>query len=137
MKLYFGNVSSIISILLIVGVFIYMFTTIKKQNEISSWEKRITVLALAGLLICIFAAARDGYYSSVQASIDHSTLPGVFTAGSIQSTLCSLVGAVIAFSIFSSIFVKKQWYRKTMFFILSSVIIFKVFVIEISRIFIA
>ena len=135
MKLYFGNVSSVITILLIVGVFIYMFTTIKRQNEINSWGKRIAVLALTGLLICIFAATRDGYDLSVQASIDHSTLPGVFTASSIQSILCSLGGAVIAFSIFSSIFVKKQWYRKAMFFTLSSVIIFKVFVIEISRIF--
>jgi hypothetical protein len=134
MNLYFGNFTSIISTILVIGVFIYIGITIGKQNEITSWGKRIIILALWGLLICIFAAARDGYALSVQVSMGEQVSPGLFTLDSIQSTLGCIGGAVIAFCSLSSIFVRKQGYRKAMFFILSAAIIFKTLVIEISRI---
>jgi len=134
MNLYFGNLLSIISTLLVIGIFIYIGVTVEKQNEIKSWGRRIAILALWGLLICIFVATRDGYVLSVQASIDTGVLPGLFTVDSIQSTLCSLGGAVIAFCSLSSIFVKKQGYRKAMFFILAATILLKTLVIEISRV---
>ena len=136
MKLCFGSFSSIISTILIVGIMVYIWNTISKRSEINSWGKKIALLALWGLLICIFASTRDGYVQSVQASMDTKVLPGVFTADSIQSVLCSIGGAVIAFSSLSSIFVKRQGYRKVMFNILSAAIVFKVLVIEISRLFI-
>ena len=135
MKLYFGNISSIISTILIIGILVYIWNPVAKRSEINSWGKKVALLALWGLLICIFSSTRDGYVQSVQAAMDSKVLPGVFTADSIQSTLCSLGGAVIAFSSISSIFVKKQGYRKAMFYILSAAIVFKVFVIEISRLF--
>jgi len=134
MNLYFGNLLSIISTLLVIGIFIYIGVTVEKQNEIKSFGRRIAILALWGLLICIFVATRDGYVLSVQASIDTGVLPGLFTVDSIQSTLCSLGGAVIAFCSLSSIFVKKQGYRKAMFFILAATILLKTLVIEISRV---
>ncbi|MDV3425947.1 MAG: hypothetical protein LIR50_02005 [Bacillota bacterium] len=134
MKLYFGNLSSIASTILIIGVLMYIGTTISKINEITTWGKRIAVLALWGLLICIFAAARDGYILSVQAAMNSSITPGLFTAYSTQSRLASMGGAVIAISSISSIFIKKQPYRKAMFFVLSGMIIFKTLLIEISRI---
>lgn len=135
MKLYFGSFSSISSTILIAGILVYIGNTAEKRSEINSWGKKIALLALWGLLICIFASTRDRYVQSVQAAMDPKVLPGVFTADSIQSVLCSIGGAVIAFSSLSSIFVKKQGYRKAMFFILSASIIFKVLVIEISRLF--
>ena len=134
MNLYFGNLPSIISTLLVIGIFIYIGVTVAKQNGIKYWGRRIAILALWGLLICIFVATRDGYVLSVQASIDTGVLPGLFTVDSIQSTLCSLGGAVIAFCSLSSIFVKKQGYRKAMFFILAATILLKTLVIEISRV---
>jgi len=123
MNLYFGNLLSIISTLLVIGIFIYIGVTVEKQNEIKSFGRRIAILALWGLLICIFVATRDGYVLSVQASIDTGVLPGLFTVDSIQSTLCSLGGAVIAFCSLSSIFV-----------ILAATILLKTLVIEISRV---
>lgn len=134
MNLYFGDFTSIISTFLVIGVFIYMGITIGKQNQITSWGKRIIILALWGLLICIFTAARDGYALSVQVSMGDQVSPGLFALDSIQSTLACIGGAVIAFCSLSSIFVRKQGYRKAMFFILSAAIIFKTLVIEISRI---
>ena len=134
MKLYFGNAPSIISTLLIIGIFIYVGITIAKQKEIKSWGKRIAILALWGLLVCIFVATRDGYDLSVQASMSTSVLPGLFPLNSIQSSLCCIGGAIIAFCSLSSIFVRKQGYRKVMFFILSATILLKTLVIELSRV---
>lgn len=82
MNLYFGNIFSIISTLLV---------------------------------ICIFAAIRDEYALSVQASIGTEVSPGLFALDSIQSNLSCIGGAVIAFCSLSSIFVRKQGYRKVMF----------------------
>ena len=134
MDLYFGDVFLIISTLLVISIFIYIGITIANQNEIKSWGKRITTLVSWGLLVCIFVAVRDGYHLSVQASMDTDVLPGLFTLDSIQSALCCISGAVIAFCSLSSIFVRKQRYWKVMFFILSAIILFKTLVIEISRI---
>lgn len=133
MNLYFGSFVSIVSTLLVIGVFVYIGITIAKRNEVQSWGKRITILAIWGLLVCIFVATRDGYHLSVQAAMDTAVLPGVFTLRSIQSTLCCIGGAVIAYCALSSIFIRKQRYWKAMFYILSATILFKTLVIEISR----
>lgn len=134
MELYFGNIYSIVSTILIISALVYIGMTVSKRNEIKSWGKRTAILTLLGFLSCIFAAIRDGYVLSVAAGMNSGIAPGLFTADSIQSQLASLGGAVIAFSAISSIFVKKQGYRKVMFFVLSSAIIFKTLLIEISRI---
>lgn len=133
MNLYFGSFVSIVSTLLVIGVFVYIGITIAKRNEVQSWGKRITILAIWGLLVCIFVATRDGYYLSVQAAMDTAVFPGVFTLSSIQSTLCCIGGAVIGYCALSSIFIRKQRYWKAMFYILSAAILFKTLVIEISR----
>lgn len=133
MNLYFGNIISTISTLLVIGIFIYMGTTIINKNEIKFWGKRLVILVLGGLLVCIFVAIRDRYHLSVQASMDANILPGLFTIGSIQSTICCIGGAVIAFCSISSIFVRKQSYWRIMFFILSITITVKMLVIELSR----
>lgn len=103
MKLYFGSFSSIISTLLIIGILIYIGTTIKKQSGIKTRGKKVVLLVLWGLLIYIFAAARDEYDHSVQAAMNSKVLPGLFTVNSIQSILYSLGGTVIAFCSLSSI----------------------------------
>lgn len=134
MNLYFGNVTSTISTILVIGILIFIGTTIAKQKKTKLWGKQIAILAIWGLLVCIVVALRDKYHLSVQASIDTKILPGLFTIESIQSTLCCLGGAVIAFCSISSIFIRRQDYRKVMFFILSGTILFKILVIELSRI---
>lgn len=133
MNLYFGSYVSIISTILVIGVIIYIGITTAKRNMVQSWGKRIAILVIWGLLVCIFAATRDSYHLSVQAAMEPAVLPGVFTLSSIQSMLCCIGGAVIAFCSLSSIFVRKQRYWKAMFYILSSTILFKTLVIEISR----
>lgn len=129
-----GFVTSIAAAVMAIGVFAYIGFTLSRREEIQSWGKRILVLAAVGLLLCILVAYRDGYHLSVQAAMDGSVLPGRFTLDSIQSTLASIGGGLIAFSAFSAFFVKKQAYRRNMFLLLSATILFKTLVIELSRV---
>jgi hypothetical protein len=133
MNLYFGDITTTISTLLVFSILIFIGIITAKHKKVKLWGKQIAVLVIWGLIVCIAVALRDKYHLSVQASIDPKILPGLFTIESIQSTLCCLGGAVIAFCSISSIFIRKQGYRKVMFFILSGTILFKIFVIEISR----
>lgn len=134
MDLYFGNLLSAISTLLVVGIFIYIGVTISKQQEIEKWGGKVTFLALWGLIICCFVAIRDSYHLSVQASMNSSIAAGIFTVESIQSTLCCIGGAIITFCTLSSIIIRKQKYRRFMFIVLSAVVLVKTIIIEISRI---
>ncbi len=133
MELYFGNFVTTVSTLLIFAMVCFIVYTIFKREEIQFWGRRVAFIALYGLLICCFVATRDNYHLSVQASFDNTVTAGLFTIYSIQSTLCCIGGAIITFSSISSIFVRNQKYRKVMFFVLSAAIIFKILVIEISR----
>ena len=133
MKMYFGDfVTTMTTVLLVVAILFVGYSGVKQDN-IKNWGRRVALIASIGLLICCFAATRDGYHYSVQASFDSSISAGLFTIDSIQSTLCCIGGAVITFASFSSIFVKNQKYRKIMFFLLGGTMIIKTIIIEISR----
>lgn len=133
MNLYFGNVTSLLSTILIAMTLWYIVLTTAKRTKITYWGRRIGILAGLGLLVCCFVATRDGYDLSVQASFNDNVVAGLFTVNSIQSIFCCIGGGVIALSSFSSLFIKNQKYREIMFYMLSTAIIVKTFIIEISR----
>ena len=133
MNIYFGDFVTTVSTLMVCAVVFYIIYTAVKQKQIEHWGRRIALLALFGLLTCCFVATRDDYYLSVQASFDSAVTAGLFKIDSLQSTLCCIGGAIIAFSSLTSIFIKSQKYRKAMFFVLSAAIILKIIIIEISR----
>lgn len=134
MNLYFENLLATISTLLVIGIFIYIGLTLLNQREIDKWGGKVSLLVLWGLVICCFVAVRDGYHLSVQASMDNNITAGIFTLKSIQSKLCCIGGAIIAFCSLSSIFVRNQKYWRIMFMFLSATVLFKTLIIEISRI---
>lgn len=133
MSLYFGGIIETVSTFLVVATVVYIVFTVARHKNVEYWGRKITVLAVVGLVLCCFVATRDGYHLSVQASFDDTVEAGVFAINSIQSYLCSIGGAVISLSVISSIVVRKQKYRKVMFFVLSMTVVLKIFVIEISR----
>lgn len=133
-SLYFGNVITTLSTFAVLGIWIYLIFTMYNKKKIEKWGNRVLILVFFGLLLCILVAIRDNYHLSVQASIDSTISPGLFTINSIQSTLCCIGGAIIGFCSISSLFIRKQKYWKTMFFILSATIIVKTLIIELSRI---
>lgn len=133
MSLYFGGIVETISTFLILATVLYILFTIVRHKNIEYWGRKIAMLAVIGLVVCCFVATRDGYHLSVQASFDDTIKAGLFTIDSIQSILCSIGGGVIALSVILSFFIRNQRIRKIIFFVLSITIVFKVFVIEISR----
>lgn len=132
--LYFGNFIILLSSLAVFGIWIYAFFAISKHKNIENWGRRVFILVVWGLLLCILVAIRDNYHLSVQSSMDSTISPGTFTIDSIQSTLCCVGGALIAFCSISSLFIRKQKYWKIMFFVLTATIVVKTLIIEVSRI---
>ena len=133
MNLYFGDFTVTMSTILLLVLLGFIGQTIFKYKSVVYWGRQIAIVGLLGLLVCCLVATRDEYHLSVQASFDAGVTAGLFTIGSIQSILCCICGGVIALTSLSCIFVKNQKYRKMVFFILSSAVIIKVIVIEISR----
>lgn len=133
-NLFLGDLTSILSTVLLIIILAFIIHSIINSKKLTSWRYRINFLALTGLLLCIFVAARDNYAVSVKGMIDGTDTNGVFSTDSLQSNIACLGGAIIAFSSLSGIFVRNEKYRKIMFFILSFTIIFKACLIEISRI---
>jgi hypothetical protein len=128
------SVTSIAAAMLLAGLIIFIGITAAKQKGIKNWGRRIAILVLWGLAVCIFAALRDGYQLSVQAMADPSVTPGLFPIDSIQSTVCSILGGVVGLGSLSAAFIRRQGYRKAVFFALGAAVIIKALVIEISRV---
>ena len=131
--MYFGDFVTTMSTLMVCIAITYIIYTIIKQKQTEYWGRRIVLIALFGLIICCFVATRDSYNLSVQSIFDTTVSEGVFALNSIQSKLCCAGGVVIAISSISSVFVKNQKYRQTIFWIISVIIILKTLIIESSR----
>lgn len=132
--LFLNGKWTILSTIFVVLVLSYITVVMIKNKKITNWGIHIMVITFGALYLCYLAATRDGYVESVQNIIDGTTQIGVFAVNSIQSYLAAIGGIAIILIAIVSIFIKKQKYGKRIFSILSLIIIFKIFLIEISRI---
>jgi hypothetical protein len=123
------------ALILMAGLIVFIAITAIKQKGIKNWGRRIAILVFWGLAVCILAAVRDGYHLSVQASADSGVLPGLFSVGSIQSTVCCILGGILAVGSVFAAFVRKQEFRRAVFFVLSGAAVIKALIIEISKLF--
>lgn len=126
-KLFFGDLWSMLSTIFLLGILIYMIYTALRHKHTEVWGKKILILAGSGLILCIFAVMRDDYVAAMQGR------PGLFSLESLQINFAYIGSAVIGFSVISSLIIKNQKYRKLMFFVLAAAILFKIGLIEISR----
>ena len=134
MKLYFGNwVTTVTTVLLItyVGFIVYSFIN---RNQVEFWGRRSLFLFAYGLLICCFAATRDGLDKTVQYTIDGSCAPGIFDLVSIPNVVGCIGAAIILISGIIMIFVKSQHMKEILFFTMSSGALLKIITMEIARI---
>lgn len=134
MKLYLGNwVTTVTTVLLItyVGFIVYSFIN---RNQVEFWGRRSLFLFAYGLLICCFAATRDGLDKTVQYTIDGSCAPGIFDLVSIPNIVGCIGAAIIIISGIIMIFAKKQHFKEILFFIMSSGALLKIITMEIARI---
>ena len=136
MKLYFGNgVTTATTVMLLVFLG-YLSYSIWNRNNILYWGRRTLFLLVFGLVICCFAAARDGLDKTIQHAIDGSCAPGLFPLVSVP-TLIGCVGAALIFvAAIATPLVKTQEVREIWFYLLSGGMLLKIFTVEISRLFI-
>lgn len=121
--LYFANVYSILTTLLVIANFTLAITVIRRQATIQKWGRIMFLFIGIGLAISGLSAMRDGYASS----------NAVFSMTSIQSNICSIAGGAIFLLGFVSLLVRKQSWRKLSFMVIVALFTIQVLVIEGSR----
>lgn len=134
MKLYFENwVTTVTTVLLVtyVGFIVYSFIN---KNQIEFWGRRSLFVFAYGLLICCFAATRDGLDKTIQYTIDGSCTPGIFHLVSVPNIVGCIGAAIILISGIIMIFAKSQHMRQILFFTMSLGALLKIITMEIARV---
>ena len=135
MKLYFGNAVSTATTLMIAALLAFIGCSIYNRNSIQYWGRRTLFLLVFGLVICCFAAARDGLDKTIQNAIDESCAPGVFPLVSVP-TIVGCVGAVlIVVAAIATPVAKTRQAREIWFYVMSGGAVLKILTMEIARIF--
>ena len=134
MKLYIGNTITTVTTIMTIILLGFVGYSICNRNIITFWGRRTLLLFVLGLVICCLAATRDGLDQTIQNAIDGSCTPGVFSLISIPTIIGCIGAAMIIISFIATPIAKSQHMREIWFYIMSSGILLKVVVIEISRI---
>lgn len=134
MKLYFGNTVTTVTTILIFILLGFIGESIAHRTNINCWGRRSLFLLIYGLVICCFAAARDGLDKTIQNAIDGSCLPGVFSLISIPNLIGCVGAAMVIIAVIATPIAKSQHMRQIWFFIMSGGAMMKVIVIEIARV---
>ena len=91
-------------------------------------------MLVSGLVICCFAAARDGLDKTIQHAIDGSCASGVFPLVSVP-TIVGCVGALlIIVAAIATPIAKTQKMREVWFYVMSGGAVLKIVTMEIARI---
>ena len=134
MKLYFGNSITTATTLMILVLLGFISWSVRNRTSIQYWGRRSIVLLVFGLVICCFAAARDGLDKTIQNVIDGSCAPGLFPLVSIP-TIVGCVGALlIIIAAIATPIAKTQKVREAWFYVMSSGAVLKIATMEIARI---
>ena len=134
MKLYFGNAITTATTLMVLALLGFISWSVVNRSSIQYWGRRSIVLLVFGLVICCFAAARDGLDKTIQNAIDGSCAPGLFPLVSIP-TIVGCVGALlIIIAAIATPIAKTQKVREAWFYVMSSGAVLKIATMEIARI---
>ena len=134
MKLYFGNAITTATTLMLFALLGFISWSVLNRTRIQYWGRRSIVLLVFGLVICCFAAARDGLDKTIQHAIDGSCAPGLFPLVSVP-TIVDCVGALlIIIAAIAALIAKTQKMREAWFYVMSSGAVLKIVTMEIARI---
>lgn len=134
MKLYFGNAVTTATTLMILALLCFIGWSAFHHTNIQYWGRRSAILLIFGLVICCFAAARDGLDKTIQHTIDGSCTPGLFPLISVP-TIIGCVGALlIIIAAIATPIAKTQRAREIWFYIMSGGAMLKIVTMEIARI---
>lgn len=136
MKLYFGNTVTTITTLMILGLLGYIGYSAVHHAGIQFWGRRSLIVLLFGLVICCFAAARDGLDKTIQHAIDGSCAPGIFRLNSVPTVVGCIGAVIIIVAAVATPVAKSQQAREVWFYVMSGGVVLKVVTMELARIFI-
>lgn len=134
MKLYFGNMVTTVTTIMILALIGFIIYSICNRENIHHWGYLVLFLLVFGLVICCFAAARDGLDKTIQSAIDGSCKPGIFSLVSIPTVLGCVGAIIIIISAIATPIVKSQQAKEICFYIMCSGVILKIVTMELSRI---
>ena len=134
MKLYFGNGVTTETTLMILAMLGFIGYSVFHRASIQYWGRRSAILLVFGLVVCCFAAARDGLHKTIQHTIDGSCAPGLFPLVSVP-TIVGCVGALlIIIAAIATPIAKTQKVREVWFYVMSGGAMLKIVTMEIARI---
>ena len=133
MKLYFGNAVTAATTIMIIAMLGFIAYNVFNRDEIQCWGRRSLLLLVFGLVICCFAAARDGLDKTIQNTIDGSCDPGIFSLMSLPVIIGCIGALIIIIAAVATPAAKSQAAREIWFYIMSGGVMLKVITMEISR----
>ena len=134
MKLYFRDgvtIAATIMLLMLAGYIIFCIATRKSTDH---WGLRSLILLIFGLVVCCFAATRDGLDKTIQNAIDGSCAPGLFQLISIPNIVGCIGALAVIVGIIAMPIARSQAAREVWFYVMSSGITLKIVTVEIARI---
>lgn len=134
MKLYFGNTVSTFTTLMILALLGFIGYSVYNRESIEHWGRRTAFVLVFGLLICCFAAARDGLDKTIQHTIDGSCAPGIFPLISVPTVIGCVGAFIILIAAIASPIAKTQIMREVWFYVMSGGALLKIVTMEVSRI---
>lgn len=134
MRLYFGNTVTTAATLMILALLGFVGWSVWGRAVIQYWGRRSVLLLAFGLVVCCFAAARDGLDKTIQNAIDGSCAPGLFPLVSVP-TIVGCVGALlIIIAAIATPIARTQKMREMWFYVMSGGALLKIVTMEIARI---
>lgn len=134
MKLYFGSGVTTATTLMILVLLGFISYSICGRANIQHWGRRSAILLIFGLVVCCFAAARDGLDKTIQHTIDGSYAPGLFPLISIPTIVGCIGALLIIIAAIATPFAKTQKMREVWFYVMSGGAVLKIVTMEIARI---
>ena len=133
-KLYFGDATTTATTLMILALVVFVGYTIVNRGSVQHWGMRGLLLLVFGLIVCCFAAARDGLDKTIQFSIDGSCAAGLFPLVSIPTVVGCIGALVIIMSAIVMLIANSQQAKELCFWSMASGVAVKIMVVEIARV---
>ncbi len=135
MKLYFGNAVTTATTVMILALLGFIGWSAFHRADIQYWGRRSDILLIFGLVVCCFAAARDGLDKTIQHAVDGSCAPGLFPLVSVPTIVGCIGALLIIVAAIATLIAKTQRAREVWFYLMSGGVVLKIATMEIARTF--
>ena len=133
MRLYFGNAVTTATTLMILALLYFIGWSVFNRAVIQYWGRRSVLLLVFGLVVCCFAAARDGLDKTIQHAIDGSCAPGLFPLISIPTIVGCAGALLIIIAAVATPIAKTQRAREVWLYVMSGGAVLKIVTMELAR----